>query len=332
MTKIVAKCLFFFVLFLFVACGNDNEPEKPLNEIPIGFSAYSHEISRSELVGQDKFDAVGSKFIVYADRRYKSSADLPAYDKTVQVFRGQEVVSQGAGKDWTYSPMKFWQNSGAYEFRAAWPSDLNVQSTSTGLAMMINYSLFDDEHPDMMVSYKYREMDNYASEGAYVGLQFMHTLAAVDVIICKEEDDEQEYTLKSTYFKNLYSVGTFVFSGNPQTPDELYDCWNRTNIDGSKIHEQDYNELITAEGNDPVHHFMIPQQTDGNTMKLGYIVNINGNELLTEVNIPSIKWLPGKLYTYKITLKPNGVDIEVVTTQWDNVDVTVDDIFGKPLD
>ena len=315
------------VLLLLAACGNDERME--LDSMPIGFAASTAESSRATLVDQEWFDRDGSEFLVFADYRFNESASHPSgYRDSIALFRGQKVTSNGV--KWNYTPLQFWQSEGAYDFRAVWPSTARVQLTSTGQAMMVNYSVITDTC-DMMVAYKHVPMPK--SGGNYVGLNFNHTLAAVSIIIDKEENDLQEYTIKNTYFRNIYVAGNFIHTNSPETPEAIYSCWQKSYFENERnIHEHAHGlKVPQAFGFD----FMIPQDVNpegaaaGAKAMLCYTLVVNGIEFATETEIPNIRWLPGNKYTYRVTIKGSDARIEVITTRWDEVNLTIDDIIGK---
>ncbi len=292
----------------------------------IDFSADNEFLeNKSTLVNELQYP--GSTFRVYADFN-RNTGDIDA------LFRGTEVSYTAEGV-WYYQPLEYWYTDGDYDFRAVWPASADVVSTvSTGKSINIqNYSVVSDQAYDLMVAYVYRDMSR--PDFSPVDMIFRHALAAVNVIVRKEADDPQNYTLKDTYFKNMYVAGNFIFEGNPATPEALSECWNYTYFQTTACLHQAYHVAVNTSGNSTVNQFIMPQEINGtsvaeeNKCRLGYTLIINGNEVSTEVVIPYIEWLPGKVYTYRVTLKASGADVEVLSTEWDKVDVTAEDIYGK---
>lgn len=324
--KSIIRLIIMTLTLLPIGCNDDDK--QVLSTTPIGFTAISTE-SRATLVDQKEFDRAGSEFLVFADYRYNASAAHPSgYGDSIALFRSQSVVSDG--NKWNYTPLQFWQQEGAYDFRAVWPSTARVDKTSTGQAMIVNYSIVTDTC-DMMVAYKHIPMPKMGNN--YVGLNFYHTLTAINIIIDKESNDQQSYIIKNTYFKNLYVAGNFVHTQSPETSEALYRCWRTSYFENSKnIHEQTHNKEVPRTLG---YNFMIPQEVnpagtpDEKKAKLCYTLNINGTESATETELPYIKWLPGNKYTYRVIIKGSDAKIEVITTKWDEVDILIDDIIGK---
>lgn len=326
-------------MLAFAACSGDDDSPVMADEQPIGFTVENVADTRGVLVDQELFDQAGSEFLVFADYRYNEDAASPTgYRDSITVFRGQAVTSDGT--KWTYSPLQFWHKNGAYDFRAVWPSTADALENSTGQALAVTYSLFKDDY-DLMVAYKHRDMAKYASEGSVVGLEFRHALSAVNVMIKKSSADAQPYTLKNVYFKNLYSVGILPFIHNPETGEELSALWRLTYIDNAaRLHETAFDTQLTAEGTATPYMFMLPQDVNGsgydteNPAMLCFVLDVNGQEVTSEVILPPYgttgytRWVAGTVYTYEVTVKASGVDLSVVTTQWDEIEATADDIRG----
>lgn len=339
----------------FVACDeavSPVAPELPLlqnDSRPIGFAAKSSAVSgsgghaRSVLVDQRIFDKAGSEFLVFADYYHNPDADGNYRDVT-SVFSSQPVVSDGTL--WSYSPLRFWEASGAYDFRAVWPSSARALKVSNGRMLAVNYSLFQDDC-DLMVAYRHREMSSLATEGQVVGLNFNHALSAVNVVVKKEADDTQRYILKKIFFKNIWSVGVLAYDAGELTAEEeaagtsvagkLSDCWSLVYRDyTSEVGVYAYDEEITDAGSSTHYSFMLPQDL-ANKIEIAtpptliVVIEVNGQEAVSEIPLhrtsPSM-WVAGTLYTYGVTIKKSGVALEVVTTQWDEVSGTADDIVG----
>ena len=293
----------------------------------ISFSAINDNLSNKSILVENLLHP-GSTFRVYADFNRSEGSIHP-------VFRGTEVGFTAEGI-WEYNPIEYWMSNGSYDFRAVWPASADIVHTnSDGKSINVqNYSVVSDNAYDLMVAYVYRDM-TIKNDISTVNMVFRHALAAVNVIARKEADDPQQYTLKNTYFKNMYVAGNFIFSGNPATPEALSDCWNKTYFQSSACLTQEHNSIVNTSGNAPVYQFVIPQEINAASMaadqkaKLCYTLVINNNEVITEAEIPYIEWLPGKIYTYRVNLKASGADIEIVTSEWDKVDVTADDIIGS---
>lgn len=324
--NISAWILFFvgicLVPMVFSSCrGEEDEVETNA----IDFSASNDVLeSKSELINNLTY--VGNTIRVFGDFNNNDG-------RVHQVFQDTKVSYNASGQ-WTYSPIEYWMNNGTYDFRAVWPPKADVLAASSGKQIHVqNYSVVSDDAYDLMVAYVFRDM-NISNDKSPVDLLFRHALAAVNVMVRKEADDPQAYTLKETYFKNMWVAGNLVFSGNPTTPEALSDCWNRTYFQQTKCLNHTYNADITSAGTTPFNQFIMPQDVnaspaDENKTTLGYTLVINGTEVTTEVVLPAIEWLPGKIYTYRINLKSSGADIEVITTEWDKVEVTAEDIIGE---
>lgn len=345
------------LLPLLAACTGDDSPIAPAmqGDIPIGFEAAMPATrATANLVDQNEFDAVGSEFLVFADYRFNTDNTSPTgYRDSISIFRNVAVRSQGAGKTWEYSPLQFWQQVGAYDFRAVWPSSADVLRTSNGQALGVSYSIFSD-NIDLMVAYKRRIMP--INDGnTVVGLDFRHALSAVRVYLVNSEDG-QPIQVENIFFRNLYAVGVLVFTGREnddagdtsvptytQEDNLLTNQWRLVYKDDvSELHNIEKNKeyLVVADAlvkSDDDFVFMLPQEVnvphnnvaiaDEDMAKVCFNISVGGQTLYNEVNLPEYKWEAGKKYTYLLTVRPGEkTNVTVITTEWDPVTATADDI------
>ncbi|MBQ6881896.1 MAG: fimbrillin family protein [Alistipes sp.] len=301
----------------------------------------------STLIGAtDQAEFRSQPLAVYGDWIYNEAGDRR------EVFHNVEVSYNGtppSPSGWNYSPVKYWQPGGRYEFRAYWPAAAPVLGTATARTLALEYSMLT-RNEDLMVAYTECPTGN---NGQPVPLQFHHTLAAVAVKFCSV-DSECEYRLKNLFFTSLNYIGALPFDSTDQEPDVTHD-WvytegSRSYVDPTNIFNSERlrewssteGRVIPASIDDYPEEFdlFLPQSlvvgagiakpsitftvdviwgtTDTITMTIELpTTDSSGNEMV---------WRAGRKYIYLITVQPDRFDIEVRTTEWDEVNGSVGDI------
>lgn len=103
------------------ACTNQVEDAIPVSGQPIEFSVQSDwkEIPNTRLnAGRDSF-APKDTIQIFGFHRYSSGDEVKFMYRVGEPARGQKVVFDG--KDWNYSPKRFWPKEGKLDFYAGYP-------------------------------------------------------------------------------------------------------------------------------------------------------------------------------------------------------------------
>ena len=345
-----------------MACSSDTPRpdggyDGGLEEGVIGFGAKSGEEMKDsrgvvDPVDNDKFLQAG-KFLVYSNYDYDMVNG--SYVHSVPEFQKQEVTYDAPTQKWTYSPKRFWSGTGAYHFRACFPTTADIISSSNGKNLAIDYSIYKDSY-DLMVAYHYRDMATTpdADKAKPVNLIFNHALAAIRFKMIAETG--KEYQLSGASIYNLYTVATFSYNlgvnsdqatVDPQWNEKLLKNWQLAYWDSNKNpygYTGKPTDLITDDTAKETYispyMYVIPQEVNKWTKKptdmndkreytaITFTIQVNGQHVTTVKELPEFTWYPGKKYTYLIKVKPGmQTTIEVVTTDWEAVDATGDDII-----
>lgn len=246
-------------------------------------------------------------------------------------------------KNWTYtfsgsqySAKKNWKRNMYYRFRAYHPYDATLlQSSSSADGIDIEYRILDDSYDLLLASAKrYPANDGYER----VQMVFKHALCALKFKIAfKETVTPADYTdnIIHFYIKGLNAYGhlnytgfgkdaTFNWSGTFNSQDKLYE-WtgNKTfGVKGTTVEPTDILESTE-------YFFAIPQTcsdpANGPTSIHLFTKKSGGdNEIDHTVNLQSLKWEAGKIYTYTLLVNKSDIEVSVTIEPWLTKQVPVD--------
>ena len=119
--NIYSKLWIIFFVLMGTACTNQVEDAIPVSGQPIEFSVQSDwkEIPNTRLnAGRDSF-APKDTIQIFGFHRYSSGDEVKFMYRVGEPARGQKVVFDG--KDWNYSPKRFWPKEGRLDFYAGYP-------------------------------------------------------------------------------------------------------------------------------------------------------------------------------------------------------------------
>ncbi len=310
-------------------------------------AASSASAGRAELVESSTGALFRSKpFSVYGE--WISSTD----QSRVEVFRNQQVVydaSPLSPAGWSYDPLQEWRTGGEYDFRAYWPATIKTMGTASARNLAIEYSTLTNDE-DLMVAYTHCATRN---EGRPVELRFRHTLAAVAVKF-RTQQAGMTCRVKEFFFTGLNYIGALSYYDTDPSAD-LTSRWLFSEGARATVHETDIllsqrlrewsdpagRELTTSADDYPEEYALFPPQSlkvEGNTPKpsITFTVDILWNDsdtVTTTVALPDTNaegeemiWRAGKKYIYLITVEADRFEIEVKTSDWDEVKSVTGDI------
>ena len=314
----------------------------------ICFGTLSPDTSRAATLigGSDEEAFRAESFAVYGDW-------ISTDNSRHEVFHDVKVSyteSADAPTGWIYDPIKYWQMMGSYEFRAYWPASSTVLGTATAKTLALEYNMLQHNN-DMMVAYLECPTKN---NGKHVELNFHHTLAAVAVKF-QAPDAECEYRLKNVFFTSLNYIGALPYNLTDDEPD-VSEEWVYADGARSYVNPDDImaserlrewsdpeGRLIPMSADDYPEEFnlFLPQTltvADGVALpSITFTVDVKWatvDTITMTVALPTtnsagepMMWRAGKKYIYVVTVQPDKFDIEVRTTEWDEVNASVGDII-----
>ena len=342
------RAYIFCLAVLLAACVKvDYAPESQSDDGVICFGTLSGEDSRAASLIDSSDDELfrSESFSVYGDW-------ISTDGTRREVFHDVKVsytTDAKAPTGWIYDPIQYWQVSGSYEFRAYWPSSATVVGTATARTLALEYNMLQ-RNDDMMVAYAQCPTKN---NGNPVGLNFHHTLSAVAVKF-QAPNAECEYRVKNLFFTSLNYIGALPYELTTSEPD-VTDEWvyadgsrsyvNSVDIMASeRLREWSSGEgvLVPTSADDYPEEFNMflpqaltvdagvapPSITFTIDVKWATVDTITMTVALPTTNSSGeeMVWRAGKKYVYVVTVQPDKFDIEVRTTEWDEVNASVGDI------
>lgn len=136
--NIYSKLWIIFFVLMGTACTNQVEDSVPVSDQPIEFSVQSDwkEIPNTRSnAGKPYFEAKDT-IQIFGFHRSSSSAEVKFMYRVNDRNRGQKVVFDG--KNWNYSPKRFWPKEGKLDFYVGYP----------------HYSVLNDEENSKKMTYK----------------------------------------------------------------------------------------------------------------------------------------------------------------------------------
>lgn len=267
--------MIFFVL-MGAACTNQVEDAIPVSDQPIGFSVQSDwkEIPNTRLNdGKTQFKA-DDKIQIFGFHR-SSSGGVEKVQKFMyrvgEPARGQKVVYNG--KDWNYSPKRFWPKEGTLDFYASYP----------------DYSVLNEEDKMTYVQPDYNPLgvdllwglatDRKCAEAETVPIWMVHALARVNIFFDSSLGDVKQAKVSA------YKAGYFL-NANNGVP--IWHVDDKTNIEATIPKEP------TKDGDVAV--FILPDKITGLKLTLS-----DGTEIDVSDKIQNLTFKAGKVYNLKIS-------------------------------
>lgn len=211
--------MIFFVL-MGAACTNQVEDAIPVSGQPIEFSVQSDwkEIPNTRLnAGRDHFDP-NDTIQIFGFHRSSSGDEVKFMYRVGERARGQKVVFDG--KDWNYSPKRFWPKEGKLDFYASYPqfSVLNDEDNHR-----MNYK--QDVNPlqlDLLWGVA-TNRDCATARNDTVKIRMVHALAKVNIFFDSSLGEIKQAKVSA------YKAGYFV-SADKGVPHWIVDTSDKNNI------------------------------------------------------------------------------------------------------
>ena len=355
MKKTIRHLFIATTLVAAFACKGDYTGQD--TPVPISFSASAGNMQISSKAGavlKEPADFLSDgSFALYGTWTVSNGT-------SANVFTRQTVTRTLVGSEykWTYSPLRYWQKSGVYHFRAIYPISANTSSAiSNGTTIVAEYSMMTEDYDLMVANSEPRDMTT--NDHSVVPLNFRHALTAVSFVFQKgTRGASVGYHLDSFELNHLVSVGTLVFSSTAQNASLDNQWWTAEQLRPASLYHWDranpgeipvpvsYNSFgSTVSGTTwPEWHCVLPQAistyedekpsvTFSTTIKTGgtysepAFTTILLPETYKENNVTKpVVWEAGKKYVYYIQIQPGGATIDVEILPWDEFKVSTGDL------
>lgn len=218
--NIYSKLWMMFFVLMGAACTNQVEDAIPVSGQPIEFSVQSDwkEIPNTRLnAGRDSF-APKDTIQIFGFHKSSSGDEVKFMYRVGDRNRGQKVVFDG--KDWNYSPKRFWPKEGKLDFYASYPqySVLNdeenhrmtYEQTVNPLELDLLWGLATDR-------------DCAEARNDTVKIWMVHALAKVNIIFDNSLGEIKQAKVSA------YKAGYFV-SADKGVPHWIVDTSDKNNI------------------------------------------------------------------------------------------------------
>lgn len=305
-------------LFLALALAGCQQEPVPATGDVIRFSVNSVGIAPAPTKADPEIPTVPAPatLLTASDSKVKVWASLntetPENWKYVFAPNPSIKLENGSG-GWTYTGDKYWNRDAYYKFKAVYPFDADVQSSSDVDLVTVNYAGIAQ---DLMVA-----SAQLAGSGAKtVNLAFSHTCSAVRVYMVdpRGAGTSVRYKITSFELQNLYMAGSLAYDWYKflWTPSGA----RTTGYSWSETEESNYWPVPATYTAFTEWLYFIPQALNPDTGK----PCINLTFAAGDQTIPYIKnledlntsWEAGKMYTYFIIIRPKSIDITVEWTDW----------------
>lgn len=334
-----------FALWLVCSCGH--HAEDTLAEF-IGFSAVAERTSEtrsggSTLIGNaDDLNVDGAEIAVYG--YHGGNADFSGTTPVFETDGAKRVYYRSSGNAgdsyWDYdyaagTDKVKWVRSDRYRFRAIYPYSLlpYVNMSSSAEILSVDYSLIRDD-ADLMVAYATRYPSEDTEGVGPVELKFSHALSALRFILKSDVADEN---VTDFYLTGLHQTGGLVYTSKDaddlRGEQSLYWIPSVSDYD-TKVHHWTGTKSISGNSGTVVYDksgFVFAIPLNGRDDKGELIVKecpevrVNfytdkGGSVLHTAALPTVRWEPGKKYTYTITVKSASLEVLVSIKPWSPIE------------
>lgn len=273
---IYSKLWMIFFVLMGAACTNQVEDAIPVSGQPIEFSVQSDwkEIPNTRLNDGKKHFKDSDSIQIFGFH-----TSFPGGVKKVQKFmyrvgesaRGQKVGFDG--KDWNYSPKRFWPKEGTLDFYASYP-DYSV--LNEGDKMTYVQPDFNPLGVDLLWGLA---TDRNCAKAEIVPIWMVHALAKVNIFFDSSLGDIKQAKVSA------YKAGDFSYAADNGVP-----LWNvKTDILEATIPKEPTKI-------DDVTVFILPDKIKG--LKL---IKLDGTEIDVSDKIQNLQFFAGKEYNLTIS-------------------------------
>lgn len=170
--------------------------------------------------------------------------------------------------------------------------------------------------------------DNSVKTGSQIDVYFRHALSWISVIVAEAEGtpDGATITVESVKFTDVKTTGTGVVDNSPVAPATNEISWTPTDAKTDVVVWEGEKVLGTAETleKQPV---VIPQEMAGKLVITYTVSSTDGSSFtetkeveLADFDKDNTSWLPGKKYTYSITIGTSEILIDPIILDWEVVE------------
>ena len=336
--KHISICIIsLWVGILAVACGKSG-PEAPETSEGIPMSFGPAAVSRSaNLLDTDNINRKGNRLTVY---------DLYTVDGQSMLYMSNTQVTCDVNGNWTYSPLKYWTETGEHAFTAYLSHQggitLDGTANTTGYptvtylpdndALSISqWEITPTSQFDFLYAWHSRNMETVANPHAPVEFSLNHLLCAVQFNVVNLMPTEN-VTLNRFRLSGLRKGEAVIKKGVPEvklSSDNNLDK-DTYNLDEDVTNQPlEYNTPHKLFSNDGGEGYVLlwPHTQEvfgGLTGKISYTYGTT--EVDKEIKLidgGTNNWRAGQKYTYNFYIQDNRISLSVEVVPWKTDDVII---------
>lgn len=316
---------------IFAVSCKKSTPEAP-EGIPMSFGTAA--VSRvGNLVDSENINLAGNKLTVYD--LYTTSGQSVLYMDSTQ------VTCDG---NWTYSPLKYWTETGTHAFTAylskqngvaldgtntSYPT---VKYDQTANALRISpWEITSDNQFDFLYAYHSRSMTAEADPHRQVEFELNHLLCAVQFNVVNLMPSET-VTLTGFSLSGLHKGSAVITQGTPAVTlaaDATYDFSADIASGGQTLTFNQAQNLFSSNG-DEGYLLLWPHTKDMFSNITGTISYTYGSTTVSDrekklIEGGTTNWGAGQKYVYNIYIQDNRISLEVKVVPWKVDDVIIEE-------
>lgn len=314
---------------IFAVSCNKSTPEAP-EGIPMSFGTAA--VSRvGNLVDSENINQDENKLTVYD--LYTTSGQSVLYMNATQ------VTCDGSG-NWTYSPLKYWTETGTHAFTAYLSKQKGVTNyptvkyDQTANALRISpWEITSDNQFDFLYAYHSRSMTAEADPHRQVEFELNHLLCAVQFNVVNLYDVTTNLNVSNFKISGLTNRQQAVLSLSDGAVSYVKDQSNvgTGEISVAKSVSVEYNRsynvfsdyaTVGTEG-----YLLMWPHDAGDIFNKLQVSFYQGNSLrtLSLASADTNHWSAGQKYVYNIYIQDNRISLEVKVVPWKVDDVIIEE-------
>lgn len=318
---------------IFAVSCNKSTPEAP-EGIPMSFGAAA--VSRAgNLVDSENINKNRNRLTVYD--LYTTSGQSVLY------MNATPVTCDGNG-NWTYSPLKYWTETGTHAFTAylSTQNEVTLGGTNTSYptvtydqtanALRISpWEITPDNQFDFLYAYHSRSMTAEVDPHRQVEFELNHLLCAVQFNVVNLMPSGT-VILTGFTLSGLHKGSAVITQGTPAVTlaaDATYDFSADIASGGQTLTFNQAHNLFSSNG-DEGYLLLWPHIKDMFSNITGTISYTYGNTTVSDRQIKLIyggttNWGAGQKYVYNIYIQDNRISLEVKVVPWKVDDVIIEE-------
>lgn len=324
MKKIVI-CISLWAGIFAVSCKKST-PEAP-EGIPMSFGTAA--VSRAgNLVDSENINQAGNQLTVY---------DFYTTTEQSVLYMDATLVTCDGNGNWTYSPLKYWTETGTHAFTAYLSKQNGVTNyptvtyNQTDNTLSISpWEITPDNQFDFLYAYHSRNMGTEANAHNPVEFELNHLLCAVQFNVVNLMPSGM-VTLTDFTLSGLHKGSAVIKQGTPAvTLDADTYAFSADIAPGGQTLTFNQTHNLFSRNGDEGYVLLWPHTQDVFSTIFGTISYTYGSTTVSDRQINLIdggtnNWRAGQKYVYNFYIQDNRISLEVKVVPWKVDDVIIEE-------